>query len=335
MLLLVSTPSFAQTKSDTAAQAVFQQGLAKYESGDFASACPLLQRAIDLSSSPAIGGMLTLADCLEKTDRPASAWGLYGKALAAARAEGQTERADKARKAVERLEPTLPRVHFVWRSTTAKPAGLQVAFAGESIPADAWDVAIPVDPGTTRFSFSAEGSKKGTRTTEIPRGPGTTEVEVPDLAASETSSSSASVPVTPPAPLHGDRQPPRAMGGLGVAGAVVGAVGVIGIGVSVGLILDAKSKWKAAVTRDCGGHLDRCSSLEGIDSARHQGNGASVAFGVGLGVAAVGTTMLIVDLATRHEHPYAASSHPVITAGVAPDGKGGGAGFASARWSTW
>lgn len=339
LALWLASPStaHAQTKSDAAAQAVFKDGLDKFDKGDFAAACPLLERAVELSSTPALGGMLTLAECFEKIDRPASAWGLYGKVAAAAKSEGQTDRAEKARKAADRLEPTLPKVHFAWKRSGPEPPNLRVHFGGVVIPADAWDVALPIDPGTTRFEFQANDRVSSTIKSDIPSGPGVTEVEAPELFAPPDGR--APVPGAEHrtiGPTHGDDPShASAIGGVGVTGIVMGSIGLIGVGSSVGLMVDAKSKWNTAVTKDCGGNLSRCSTLGGIDSARSQGTAASAVFGVGLGLAAIGTGMLIVDVVTRSKKPSASTSEPALSFGAAPDGHGRGSAFASARWSLW
>ena len=335
--LFAPSSASAQSKSDAAAQAVFEDGLAKFERGEFAAACPLLQRAVQISSTPALGGMLTLAECYEKTGRPASAWGLYKKVAALANADGKTDRADKARKAAERLEPTLPRVKFVRKGAGEAPAGLSVKYGDEVVPADLWDVALPVDPGTLRFTFEADGRSSTTRSAEVPKGASVTEVPVPDLEPASRDTSRAPPPtlVSTPPPLEIPEGASGQKGGLGapgIAGIVVGAVGIVGVAASIGVIVDAKGKWKEAVAHDCGGNASQCSTLAGIDAARGQGDAATAVFGVGIGLAAIGTGILIYDLARHAKKDSAGSASTTFAFGAMPDPRGGGSGFATVQW---
>ena len=306
MLVIVcaSRSASAQPKSDTAAEAVFQEGIAKLDRGDYAAACPLLERAIALSSTEALGGMLTLAECFEHVDKPASAWALYKRVAARAAVSNEATRMDAANAAAARLEPVLPRVRF---TVPAAPiAGLVVRHGDDSFPSDVWDVPLPVDPGSMSFRFEAPGFESKTLVVEIPKGSGTTAVAAPSLvragasidAASSTTSASNATPDKGGALL----------GGVGIAGVVVGAVGIVGVGASAGVMADAKGKWTDAVTNDCDGDPTRCRTTSGIEDARAQGDAASAVFGVGVGLAAVGAALVIVDLVTRPSTPPAKAS---------------------------
>lgn len=287
--LLVAGTASAQPAGDTTAEAVFEQGLQKLEAGDFDAACPLLARAVELSSTEALGGMLTLAECYEKTARPASAWGLYKRVAARAGSTGETARAETARAAAARLEPTLPRIAF--KTPPDAPADLAVLRGKERIPADVWSVPVPFDPGEITLVFEAPGRAQARKTVTVPQGPSEIVVEAPALAPASGSSAPSGPPVS-------GENAGGGLGGLGIAGIVIGGLGLASLGAGIGVAVDAKGKWNDAVTADCNGDPARCQRLDGIDSARSQGDVGSILFGVGAGLAATGVTLLIIDLAT-------------------------------------
>ncbi|HTJ81301.1 MAG TPA: hypothetical protein VL400_06240 [Polyangiaceae bacterium] len=323
----------AQPKSDTAAEAVFQEGIAKLDRGDYAGACPLLERAVALSTTEALGGMLTLAECLEHIDKPASAWGLYKRVAARARVSNEPARIDAADKAAARLEPTLPRVKF---KATSTPSGLSVRHGDEAFPAEVWDVPLPVDPGQATFTFGAPGYASRTVTVDIPKGAGVTEVVAPDLSAAASAPPHASQrgAETRPAASPASDGASGGLGALGIAGIVVAATGVVATVASAGVMADAKGKWSDAVAADCGGDLSRCRTLAGIDDARSQGDVATAVFGVGLGVAAVGAALFVVDVARGSSPPPKAAGIPRIDATAALDpSRGAAAGYVRLGWS--
>ncbi|NUO52575.1 MAG: hypothetical protein HOV80_27325 [Polyangiaceae bacterium] len=265
--------------------------------------------------------MLALAECYEKSNRPASAWALYKKVGARAAAAGQTPRATEAETAASRLEPTLPRVRFV--APSAPPPGLRVRYGTEVVDAAAWAVALPMDPGKIEMTFEADGRAPKKLQVEIPAEATVTDVAVPDLEAQEGDHDR----------MHPEREHTEAdsgpIGPIGIAGIVIGSVGAAGAIASAIIAADAKSKWDEAVAADCPGGLTECSSLEGIDSARAQGDAGTVAFGVGIGLVAVGAGLLIYDLVTGPS-----SSAPAVGVAIVPR-EGGFDAAATARITTW
>src|SRR5262249_38113298 len=62
----------SSTSDKVAAEGLFDQGRAAMQRGDFAQACGLLERSQRID--PAVGTLLYLAECYEKSGRTASAW---------------------------------------------------------------------------------------------------------------------------------------------------------------------------------------------------------------------------------------------------------------------
>lgn len=152
-----------------AAEALFDEAKALMLAQRPAEACPKFaaSQAID----PAVGTMLNLGDCLEKLGKTASAWAEFRAAAAAARAKGQTERAEVARKRAEALEPKLVRLSIVVPDGTSDK--IDVRRNGTSLTRGSWGVALPVDPG--RYAIEALiGGKQVFRTAvDVPDKPGT------------------------------------------------------------------------------------------------------------------------------------------------------------------
>lgn len=311
--LAAAPPLAAQPKSDTAAEAVFEQGLAKFDAGDFRAACPLLEKAVNLSSTPPLGGMLTLAECWEKIDRPASAWGLYKKVAAGASAAKQMDRVETAQRAAARLEPTLPKVTF--RGTGQALTGLRVRYGKESIPADIWDVEVPMDPGPVSFTFEADGRRPRWVTIEIPKGPSRTVVQMPELTVGHADEPPPEDEPVPEAPKEDDGEEP-VVGAWGILGIISAVVGVGGVAASLGVIVDAKSKYNEAVETDCNGVITSCRTLDNIDAARKQGDIATGLIVGGLSFAALSIVLIGYDLAAQKQDEAA----PTPSAFVGPEG---------------
>ncbi|MEO8877348.1 MAG: hypothetical protein ABI461_17265, partial [Polyangiaceae bacterium] len=85
----IATSAYAQNPSDlAAAEALFEDGRKSMDANDFAAACPKLEESERLA--PAVGTLLNLGICYEKSHRTASAWATFKEATSAARASGQS-----------------------------------------------------------------------------------------------------------------------------------------------------------------------------------------------------------------------------------------------------
>src|SRR5215470_3965724 len=99
----------AQSTSDkAAAEALFDQGRAAMQDGDFGKACGLLERSQHID--PGVGTLLYLAECYEKSNRTASAWATFREAADAADRAKESVRARTGRDRAARLEPFLSRL---------------------------------------------------------------------------------------------------------------------------------------------------------------------------------------------------------------------------------
>jgi hypothetical protein len=144
-----------------AAEAAFAEARALIRQGEYAAACPKLEASYRLD--PALGTLLNLSDCFERTGRNASAWVRYREAAAMAVQQGQREREAIARARVAALEPLLCRL--VMR-TSQRPT-LEVARDGVVVDHAVIDLPVPVDPGPHVVTADARGATTFTAHVEV------------------------------------------------------------------------------------------------------------------------------------------------------------------------
>jgi hypothetical protein len=214
--LLAASPSRAQSAEDrAAADALYAEAGELIQAQRFAEACPKLETSQRLD--PGIGTMIRLGFCFENIGRTASAWNAYNEAEALARRKAD-KRADDAVARAKALEPRLSRLTI----TPKSPAqGQEVRRDGKALDAGLWNFPVPVDPGEHLIEASAPGRRTWTTKVTI-MGPGTTTVEVLPLADGPLDPRSKA---TAPAPYwNGQRAGGLVLGGVGLAGIVVGSV---------------------------------------------------------------------------------------------------------------
>jgi hypothetical protein len=176
MTVLAPPRAKAQQAGEAAlAQRLFEEGRELVGAGRYAEACPKFAESQRLD--PAVGTLLNLGQCYEKTNRPASAWATYKDAEASAARAGQRERAASAAARAEELRGALPSVVV----DVPRPVpGLVVRCAGREIGSAVWGVAIPVDPGPVRIEASAPSRAPWSREVDVTLG-AHARVSVPEL----------------------------------------------------------------------------------------------------------------------------------------------------------
>ena len=122
------------------AERLFREGRAFMLEGRFDEACPMLAESQKLE--PHVGTLLNLAACHERQGKVGSAWVEYQKALTAARAEGQSERAQLAEQRITALEPRVP-----WLRISSSADDVSITLDGGALEHVAWGKELPVDPG--------------------------------------------------------------------------------------------------------------------------------------------------------------------------------------------
>lgn len=134
-----------------AAEAAFAEARALLRQGNYAEACPKLETSYALD--PALGTLLNLGDCFERTGRTASAWVRYREAAGMAVQQNQREREGIARVRIAALEPRLCRLVV---EASDRP-GLEVRRDGALVASAALGLPVPIDPGPHVVEASAPG----------------------------------------------------------------------------------------------------------------------------------------------------------------------------------
>jgi len=280
-----SSPAWAQQAQDpVAAEALFREGRAAADAGNFAAACPKFKASYGFDPAP--GTLFNLADCEERVGQLAAAWQHFHQLL------DQLPASDDRRPYVQthsqQLEARVPRLRVVLAA--GAPPGTEVTRDGELLAAALIGVAVPVDPGAHRVVVRASDrvdqvyeltlAEKDQQDVEVTVGPA-----VPHAAA-------------PPKPVVVRVPPPKRASPLRTVGFVVGGVGLVSAAAGAvfgGLALADNGKSNAS----CTGSV--CSSQQAIDLHERAKTEALVAdisiFG---GVALVATGAVFLLLSRRH-----------------------------------
>lgn len=287
--MLLTLPAHAD-RDPAAAAALFREGRDAAKKGDLATACPRFAESFRLD--PAVGTLLNLADCEEKTGRIASAWQKFGQA--ADMLPAGDGRAEMARKKVGELAPRVPKLTV--RVAPGSPDDTRVTKDGVELGRASWGVALPVDPGAHVVVAVAPGRAEQRFPVTLAEGKSAELVVRPGepTAAPPPATSSASAPPPPP------KATASAAGGTTEAaapsrtGAYV-ALGVGGVGLVVGAVTGLMLRSKNATVKEQCDAEKRCTQ-EGADAASA---GRSLkwpnvaAWGIGFAGVGVGTWLLL------------------------------------------
>jgi len=254
------------------------------KAGRYDAACPKLEAAAKLYTGS--GVLLNLADCYEHTHRYASAWNEFGAASEAAARTGRADDEAEGKRRQQALEPLLSRliVHVAH-----DVPGLVVTRNGAELEKGAWDVPIPVDPGTYSVTATATRRESWSGSVSVSDASATVTIDVPLLRVDDDGPQTAtSVETTVPShdhPHDATLAPQRHWTGGRVAAAVLTGVGIAGMGIGGVMSLSAKSTFDRAE--------GETGATQRTDSSRAVSAG-NVATGVVVGgavIAAVGVTL--------------------------------------------
>lgn len=295
------------------AQSLFEEGVRLSEQNQLEEACQKFEasEALDV----AVGTLLRLADCRERTGRFASAWAGFREAGVLARAQGMTDRARIAAVRSAALEHKVARL--VLRLPPALPAGFTLKLGETTVPPESWGAPLPLDAGTVRVEASAPGHVTYRRYIAIPADEGArVKVAIPPLESRRAQSEAA------PLVRSGAEDEGRAASASrqGAAARIVGmslmATGGAGLVTAGVLGLVAKQRQDASAPH-CPGSPRRCSprGTELRDESERLASYAIVSAALGGGLLAAG---LVVYLTAPNER-----RRERLALGVAPDTRGG------------
>ena len=291
----------AEDSSDTAlAEALFRDARELMEQKKYAEACPKLEESYRLVEK--LGTLLNLATCHERQGRTGSAWGEYTKAVTLAKQTGEEERVEYARTRLAELEGQL--TNLVVEVPEPVP-GIQVLIDDKPIGKAAWRTPIPLDPGEHELVARAPGHALWSKQVALPRGPSTVTEKIPALKVVDESAVETSA------------EPPNAQW---IAGWVVGAVGLVALGVGTYFGIDTILKQNESEDH-C---VDTLCDAEGValrEDGEVSANVANVT--IAIGAAAVVTGIVLLVTADRGEEetgmwisPFVGSSEWGVAAGA-------------------
>jgi hypothetical protein len=292
-----------------AAEALFNEGRKLAADGKYTEACPKFEASQQLD--PGLGTLLNLAECYEKLGKTASAWAEYKEAIPLARAAGSKIRQDLATERAAALESRLSMLTIRAMGNTEDTTGLEVRRDGVPVQPAEFGSPIPVDPGPHTIEASAPGKQKWTSTVQVTEA-SKFAVDVPKLL-SATDAAGTPTPETPkPVETPPLDQAPHSSAGSTqrTAAIVVGAVGVVGVGIGAVFGLGASSKWSDAKS-NCTAYPYGCSqdALDAKSSAQSKASVATVAFIVG-GAAIAGAAVLWFTAGPSKENSVAVGVGP-------------------------
>ena len=301
-LLMVAAPARAQQSE---ADKLFDEATALMKQNRFADACPKFEASNKLD--PEIGGLLWLADCYERNNQTASAYRTYKDAQKMALDRKDKQQRDKvAQKHIEALEPHLAKLTIL-APQEGRPDGLVVMRDGQQLTPDVLGLAVPLDPGIHMVSATAPGFKKWEQKADVTGEGATVTVTIGPLEKEYAAA---------PPPKVVDTDPGFA---LKVGGVVVGAAGLVGLGVGSILGLVAAGKLSDS---NANGHCDAQDTCDTVglqlrSEAQDAALVSTILFVAG-GAALVGGIIMFVAAPKRKPVPTATFAHvtPLFGNGV-------------------
>lgn len=276
--LTITVPAFAEGRDPAAADALFRSAREAFARGDYATACPRFAESQRLD--PAVGTLLNLSACEEKLGKLTVSYAHLVEAIEKlpprdARLKAATERRDA-------LKSKIPSV------TVVAPEDPKATVLRDDVElrAGAFDVALPIDPGTYVFLVRADGREPSTETVTVREGE-TRTVTLhlgPPLASKAAPAKMTVAPAagSPPAPMSRRRA-------FGIGALAMGGAGVV-TGLVTGIMVGS-----AASTYDARCDATGCDAT-GLDAAS-RGKTLEIVSPVAFAVGAVGIglgTYLIV-----------------------------------------
>lgn len=311
---------FGWAQADAAAaEALFRDGRQLMDQKQYAQACPKLAESQRLD--PATGTLLALAMCHEGEGKFASAWAEYNDVVSRANRDGRADREQAARERAQALEPKLSKLAVAVDAGTQGLPGLEVKRDGLVLASAAWVSPIPVDPGEHTIEASAPGRQPWKGTVLIGGELDNKRIVVPLLAeapkqAAQPQAAGSKGPESAPPVSKASR--PRYSAGL-----VVGALGVVGLGVGTAFGIRAVTKNSESNTSGCVDNACPPDAKQARLDAIKAANTATVAFVAGGALVAGGITLLVVGSEHGEARPQARLSvtGPGAMRGILLDGK--------------
>lgn len=300
----VAREARAQGSDAVAAEAAFAEARALIRQGKYVEACPKLEASYALD--PALGTLLNLGDCFERTGRTASAWLRFRDAAAMAVEKNQRERETIARERIAAVEPKLCRL--VIRGS--ERPGLQVRRDGVVVAPAAMGLPVPVDPGSHVVDATAAGPSAFRAVVDVKAPTGGTScpqtvVEIPATFDGERVAPPPPVPkpidlgplsTETQAPTEGP--PPATWRTVHTLAVVAAASGLVSFGASAIFAIDASST-KSDADRQCSSAGCTADGKGLLADAGQSADVSTITFVLGAALLATGAVLWLTSPSLR------------------------------------
>jgi hypothetical protein len=237
-LLALASAAHAQSSSAQAEQ-LFRDGKDAMKKGDYEEACKAFEGSDKLD--PAVTTKMNLADCREKNNQIATAWGLYLEVVRETRdVKKQKALMKRAKERAADLEGRLSYLIINVRDE-AKIDGLEIAMNGQPVDPLTWNTSLPVDGGDYTIDGKAPGYETWSTSVQVAAEKDKQSVDVPKFRGVQVEppppppDDRVEHPVAPPARvdhgssgMSGKRKASLGLGVLGIGGVVAAVVFELG-----------------------------------------------------------------------------------------------------------
>ncbi len=285
--------SSALAQDAAAAGALFDKGVADMQAGHFDAACPALEESQQLD--PHAGTLFTAAECQAKWGKLATAVAHYQdyvgvvSRLPSDQQARHHARVLTATAQISKLKPSVPQLTLVLPASA--PAGTTVSRDGVQLQGAALGLALPVDPGEHVIVTHAPGGEDTSVSVSLAAG----QTKQLELSVKAAPAAAAVVPLAPaepaattpsatPEPHSASKTPAYIIGGVGVAGILVGSV--------AGILVFGK---KSTVTSKCADHTCDQAGVDAANSGKTLGLVSDIGFGVGIAGLATSAILLLTQ----------------------------------------
>ena len=308
--LAVALMAFGTAHADTA-DALFKKAKKQLAEKRYPEACATFEQVDKLD--PGIGAKLNVGKCYEEWGKLALAYRWYTDAETMA-ASANDDRAAKIHTLAGELDTNVPRI------TVKVPDGADpdivetVTLDGKPISPAVFGIEQRVDPGAHVIEFIVEGNAKK-KVVPVERG-GSSEIAL-DIPKGKGKGTKGVLPKPIPKP---DPETPIGMTApvpgrhQRIAGIVVGASGVVAVGIAGVVTLSARSKYKDALSAHCMGSTSMCdaSGLDSTHAAKHTANIATVVTIIGSAAVIGGVVIYLTAPKGGHADEHALRITPVV-----------------------
>jgi hypothetical protein len=307
---LLASARTGSTLARVNAQTLFEEGVRLSEQNQLAEACEKFEasEALDV----AVGTLLRLGDCRERTGRLASALARFREAGSLAASQGMTDRARIAAVRSAALEHKVARL--LLRVPPVLPAGYTLKLGEVTVPKTSWGTPLPLDAGTVTVEASAPGYVTYRRYVAIPPEEGArVRIALPPLEPHRASNQRSRGALSEGLGAPSEEDTGRVARVVGVSLAATGGAGLVTSGVLAVVSKkrhDASDPHCTGIPRDCSPRGDELRE----ESARLLSYAAVSA--------AIGGSLLVAGLVVYLTAP-SERRRDGLALGLSPDARGG------------